>query len=137
MPSTLLLNPRINITLPLDPIPPHSLLPPLYTHSHITPPSFQFSCNNCKRIRGVAYLYIYYIYTIYLLKEQRKQYAVKMDKYEMVKDLGAGNFGVARLLRHKETKELVAMKYIERGHRVGVSSFSVCFPRKNEENKYH
>ena len=36
----------------------------------------------------------------------------------MVKDLGAGNFGVARLLRHKETKELVAMKYIERGHKV-------------------
>lgn len=41
-----------------------------------------------------------------------------MDKYEVVKDLGAGNFGVARLLRHKETKELVAMKYIERGHKV-------------------
>ncbi|KAH7566106.1 hypothetical protein JRO89_XS08G0087400 [Xanthoceras sorbifolium] len=41
-----------------------------------------------------------------------------MDKYEVVKDLGAGNFGVARLLRHKETKQLVAMKYIERGHKV-------------------
>ncbi|KAJ9170157.1 hypothetical protein P3X46_018285 [Hevea brasiliensis] len=41
-----------------------------------------------------------------------------MDKYELVKDLGAGNFGVARLLRHKETKELVAMKYIERGHKI-------------------
>ncbi|TYG80527.1 hypothetical protein ES288_D02G223300v1 [Gossypium darwinii] len=33
-------------------------------------------------------------------------------------DLGAGNFGVARLLRHKGTKELVAMKYIERGHKI-------------------
>lgn len=42
----------------------------------------------------------------------------KMEKYELVKDLGAGNFGVARLLRHKETRELVAMKYIERGHKV-------------------
>ncbi|XP_050205454.1 serine/threonine-protein kinase SAPK7-like [Mercurialis annua] len=41
-----------------------------------------------------------------------------MDKYEVVKDLGAGNFGVARLLRHKETKQLVAMKYIERGHKI-------------------
>jgi serine/threonine protein kinase len=41
-----------------------------------------------------------------------------MDKYEVVKDLGAGNFGVARLLRNKETKELVAMKYIERGQKV-------------------
>lgn len=41
-----------------------------------------------------------------------------MERYELVKDLGAGNFGVARLLRHKETKELVAMKYIERGLKV-------------------
>lgn len=41
-----------------------------------------------------------------------------MDKYETVKDLGAGNFGVARLMRNKDTKELVAMKYIERGHKV-------------------
>jgi serine/threonine-protein kinase SRK2 len=52
-----------------------------------------------------------------------------MEKYEMVKDLGVGNFGVARLLRHKETKELVAMKYIERGHKVcRLSRFSVCLP---------
>ncbi|KAF7834094.1 serine/threonine-protein kinase SRK2A [Senna tora] len=41
-----------------------------------------------------------------------------MDKYEEVKDLGAGNFGVARLMRNKETKELVAMKYIERGRKI-------------------
>uniref|UniRef100_A0A803PXD6 non-specific serine/threonine protein kinase n=1 Tax=Cannabis sativa TaxID=3483 RepID=A0A803PXD6_CANSA len=41
-----------------------------------------------------------------------------MERYEVVKDLGAGNFGVARLLRHKETKELVAMKYIERGQKI-------------------
>nr|KJB08867.1 hypothetical protein B456_001G109600 [Gossypium raimondii]KJB08868.1 hypothetical protein B456_001G109600 [Gossypium raimondii] len=41
-----------------------------------------------------------------------------MEKYEVVKDLGAGNFGVAQLLRHKDTKELVAMKYIERGHKI-------------------
>ncbi|CAI9106343.1 OLC1v1005473C1 [Oldenlandia corymbosa var. corymbosa] len=41
-----------------------------------------------------------------------------MDKYEVVKDLGAGNFGVARLMRNKQTKELVAMKYIERGRKI-------------------
>ncbi|KAL2528317.1 Serine/threonine-protein kinase SRK2H [Forsythia ovata] len=41
-----------------------------------------------------------------------------MDKYEVVKELGAGNFGVARLMRHKETKELVAMKCIERGRKI-------------------
>ncbi|KAK3142592.1 hypothetical protein QOZ80_4BG0348670 [Eleusine coracana subsp. coracana] len=41
-----------------------------------------------------------------------------MDKYELLKDIGAGNFGVARLMRHKETKELVAMKYIPRGQKI-------------------
>ncbi|CAL0306698.1 unnamed protein product [Lupinus luteus] len=41
-----------------------------------------------------------------------------MEKYETVKDLGAGNFGVARLMRNKESKELVAMKYIKRGHKI-------------------
>ncbi|KAG6474825.1 hypothetical protein ZIOFF_064040 [Zingiber officinale] len=41
-----------------------------------------------------------------------------MEKYEVVSELGSGNFGVARLLRHKGTKELVAMKYIPRGHKV-------------------
>ena len=41
-----------------------------------------------------------------------------MDRYELLKDIGAGNFGVARLMRNKETKELVAIKYIERGNKV-------------------
>ncbi|CAN1259041.1 Serine/threonine-protein kinase SAPK3 [Linum perenne] len=37
------------------------------------------------------------------------------ERYEMIKDLGSGNFGVAKLVRDKKTKELVAVKYIERG----------------------
>ncbi|CAL5027460.1 unnamed protein product [Urochloa decumbens] len=41
-----------------------------------------------------------------------------MERYELLKDIGAGNFGVARLMRNKETKELVAMKYIPRGQKV-------------------
>ncbi|CAN6461153.1 unnamed protein product [Victoria cruziana] len=40
------------------------------------------------------------------------------DRYEPLKDLGAGHFGVARLVRDKKTKELVAVKYIERGKRI-------------------
>eukprot|EP01018_Ginkgo_biloba_P016900 Gb_33674 [translate_table: standard] len=40
------------------------------------------------------------------------------DRYELVKDIGSGNFGVARLMRDKQTKELVAVKYIERGEKV-------------------
>ncbi|KAG1362100.1 serine/threonine-protein kinase SAPK2 [Cocos nucifera] len=37
------------------------------------------------------------------------------ERYEPLKELGVGNFAVARLVRDKETKELFAVKYIERG----------------------
>ncbi|MQL87272.1 hypothetical protein Taro_019819 [Colocasia esculenta] len=42
------------------------------------------------------------------------------DRYELVKDIGSGNFGVARLMRDKKTKELFAVKYIERGEKSSV-----------------
>ena len=40
------------------------------------------------------------------------------ERYEPLKDLGVGNFGVARLVRDKKTKKLVAVKYIERGKKI-------------------
>ncbi|CAI0553810.1 unnamed protein product [Linum tenue] len=40
------------------------------------------------------------------------------DRYDFVRDIGSGNFGVARLMTDKVTKELVAVKYIERGDKV-------------------
>ncbi|GLT63704.1 hypothetical protein SLA2020_362480 [Shorea laevis] len=40
------------------------------------------------------------------------------DRYELVRDIGSGNFGVARLMRDKQTEELVAVKYIERGEKI-------------------
>ncbi|KAL3592091.1 hypothetical protein D5086_010731 [Populus alba] len=40
------------------------------------------------------------------------------DRYDLVRDIGSGNFGVARLMRDKVTKELVAVKYIERGDKI-------------------
>ncbi|XP_077224608.1 serine/threonine-protein kinase SRK2E-like [Tasmannia lanceolata] len=40
------------------------------------------------------------------------------DRYELVKDIGSGNFSVARLMMDKHTKELVAVKYIERGDKI-------------------
>lgn len=47
---------------------------------------------------------------------------VDMDeRYETLKELGSGNFGVARLAKDKETGELVAIKYIERGKKVQCS----------------
>lgn len=44
------------------------------------------------------------------------------ERYEPMKELGSGNFGVARLVRDKKTKELVAVKYIERGKKVTLST---------------
>jgi serine/threonine-protein kinase SRK2 len=40
------------------------------------------------------------------------------DRYEHVKAIGSGNFGVAQLMRDKVSKDLVAVKYIERGEKV-------------------
>nr|CAE03037.3 OSJNBa0084A10.12 [Oryza sativa Japonica Group] len=50
-----------------------------------------------------------------------------MERYELLKDIGAGNFGVARLMRNKETKELVAMKYIPRGLKASLLRFFFFF----------
>ncbi|CAK9173323.1 unnamed protein product [Ilex paraguariensis] len=40
------------------------------------------------------------------------------EKYEALKEIGAGNFGVARLVKNKKTNELLAVKYIERGKKI-------------------
>lgn len=49
---------------------------------------------------------------------------IGMERYEVLRDIGSGNFGVAKLVRDVRTKELFAVKLIERGQKV--SSF--CFP---------
>jgi serine/threonine protein kinase len=49
------------------------------------------------------------------------------DRYELVRDIGSGNFGVARLMRDKQTEELVAVKYIERGEKVSVQKLLFFF----------
>lgn len=41
-----------------------------------------------------------------------------MERYEVIKDIGSGNFGVAKLVRDVRTKELFAVKFIERGQKV-------------------
>ena len=45
-----------------------------------------------------------------------------MDKYEFVRDIGSGSFGSTKLMKNKETEELVAVKFIERGDQVGLFS---------------
>lgn len=46
------------------------------------------------------------------------------EKYEALKELGSGNFGVARLVRDKKTNELLAVKFIDRGKKVTFLPFS-------------
>ncbi|WVZ76234.1 hypothetical protein U9M48_024223 [Paspalum notatum var. saurae] len=41
-----------------------------------------------------------------------------MERYEVIKDIGSGNFGVAKLVRDIRTKELFAVKFIERGMKI-------------------
>nr|KAJ0207401.1 hypothetical protein LSAT_V11C500245160 [Lactuca sativa] len=41
-----------------------------------------------------------------------------MERYEIVKDIGSGNFGVAKLVKDKSSGELFAVKYIDRGQKV-------------------
>ncbi|MED6220731.1 Serine/threonine-protein kinase sapk2 [Stylosanthes scabra] len=41
-----------------------------------------------------------------------------MERYEIIKDIGSGNFAVAKLVRDNFTKELFAVKFIERGYKI-------------------
>ncbi|WVZ24898.1 hypothetical protein V8G54_003442 [Vigna mungo] len=41
-----------------------------------------------------------------------------MERYEIIKDIGSGNFGVAKLVKEKWTGELYAVKFIERGFKI-------------------
>jgi len=41
-----------------------------------------------------------------------------MERYEVIRDIGSGNFGVAKLVRNVRTEELFAVKFIERGQMV-------------------
>jgi hypothetical protein len=54
------------------------------------------------------------------------------DRYELVKDIGSGNFGVARLMRNRADGQLVAVKYIERGEKVRYTAASrALLPLRN------
>lgn len=48
---------------------------------------------------------------------------VVMERYETLKDIGSGNFGVAKLVKDKSCNELFAVKFIDRGQKVFLSFF--------------
>lgn len=41
-----------------------------------------------------------------------------MERYEILKDIGSGNFGVAKLVKDKSSGDLFAVKYIDRGQKI-------------------
>ncbi|KAI4330184.1 hypothetical protein MLD38_028487 [Melastoma candidum] len=41
-----------------------------------------------------------------------------MERYEVLRDIGSGNFGVAKLVRDRWSGELFAVKFIERGQKI-------------------
>lgn len=43
---------------------------------------------------------------------------MKPERFELVRDIGSGNFGVAKLMKDKNTGQLVAVKFIERGEKI-------------------
>lgn len=49
-----------------------------------------------------------------------------MERYEIMKDIGSGNFGVAKLVKDKWSGELYAIKFIERGQKVEFFIFFFC-----------
>lgn len=53
-----------------------------------------------------------------LVRAGELSWEVGMERYEVIKDIGSGNFGVAKLVRDVRTKELFAVKFIERGQKV-------------------
>jgi hypothetical protein len=55
--------------------------------------------------------------------------AVLLSLLLQIRDIGSGNFGVAKLMRNRTTNELVAVKFIERGERVRRRSTGVVHQR--------
>ena len=63
-----------------------------------------------KRV-SVLHIIVFTNYVFFLL-------LLIMERYEVVKQIGSGNFGVAKLVKDQLTGELFAVKYIERGRKV-------------------
>ncbi|KAK9988548.1 hypothetical protein SO802_028787 [Lithocarpus litseifolius] len=48
------------------------------------------------------------------------------DRYELVRDIGSGNFGEVRLMRDKQTDELVAVNEMHINKAVIVLDYGYC-----------
>lgn len=53
------------------------------------------------------------------------------SEYELVKQLGSGNFGVTNLMVHKPSGELVAVKALKRGPKIDKNVFREVLNHRN------
>jgi hypothetical protein len=51
-------------------------------------------------------------------KTKKRPHHQNTTNHPQIKDIGSGNFGVAKLMKDKATGEMVAVKFIERGEKV-------------------
>ena len=56
------------------------------------------------------------------------------DREVQVRDIGSGNFGIARLMRDRVSDELIAVKYIERGEKVA-PNFGVEYVERHTQSQ--
>lgn len=55
-----------------------------------------------------------------------------LSRGSQVRDIGSGNFGVAKLMKDKQSGQLVAVKFIERGEKVRFKQASgPCYSRSS------
>jgi hypothetical protein len=59
-----------------------------------------------------------------------------MERYEVIRDIGSGNFGVAKLVRDVRTKELFAVKFIERGQMVTANHRPFLVPSPPQRSSF-
>jgi len=59
-----------------------------------------------------------------------------MERYEVIRDIGSGNFGVAKLVRDVRTEELFAVKFIERGQMVTANYRPFLVPSSPQRSSF-
>ena len=59
-----------------------------------------------------------------------------MERYEVIRDIGSGNFGVAKLVRDVSTNELFAVKFIERGQMVTANYRPFLVPSSPQRSSF-
>lgn len=88
-----------------------------------SPPIVLVIVSSCMLRQEILHLYSFKLWSDWRWKTNRPKFwnvlfVLMEERYEPLREMGSDNFRVARLVRDKNTNELVAIKYIERGKKV-------------------